>query len=166
MVRDDLIVEIARRNPRGENDLAVLRGLPAREFAAIFAAVARARAMPPDQWPALAERDIDLPPVNLVSGFLIAVLADLCSRWSLTPGLVATTTDVKRFVRARYEDKPELMEDCAFGRGWRAKYMLPVLTSVLEGRRGLRIADLRRDAPLAWDGDGPPPLPIVGGTLS
>jgi ribonuclease D len=159
ILRDDLVVEIARRNPRSVRDLSVLRGVPSKDHDAIFAAVRRARELPPDQWPIPAERDFEPPTVSLVTNLLLAVLADLCARWSLTPALVASTADVKRFVRAWHDRKPELVAESSLGHGWRSAYIRPVLESVLHGQRALRVADARRTAPLDWDGDGPPPLP-------
>jgi ribonuclease D len=46
IVRDDLILEIARRNPARERDLQVVRGLPRRDLDAIIQTVAEARALP------------------------------------------------------------------------------------------------------------------------
>src|SRR5262249_31356302 len=43
IVRDDLLVEIARRNPTRERDLHVVRGLPRRDLEAVLKAVAHAR---------------------------------------------------------------------------------------------------------------------------
>jgi ribonuclease D len=159
VLRDDLLVEIARRNPKGERDFALLRGVPSREHAAILTAVRQGRESPQETWPAVAERDFDPPPVMLVTGFLVAVLADLCARWSLVPGLVATNADVKRVVRSRHDENPELLRESSLGEGWRARYVLPVLEAVLDGRRSVRVGDLRRGSPLEWDGGGPPPVP-------
>ncbi|GEM_PF-4157705 len=35
-------------------------------------------------------------------------------------------------------------------RGWRAQFVLPHLLAILEGRRGMRITDLRKEAPLEY----------------
>src|SRR5262249_2833511 len=51
IVRDDLLVEIARRNPSRERDLHVIRGLPRRDLPAILEAGGRARALPPEPCP-------------------------------------------------------------------------------------------------------------------
>lgn len=159
VLRDELIVEIARRPPKIEHDLAHVRGVPQRDRPLIFAAVDRGRNTPPDRWPLLQEREVDSPAINAVAGILQAVLLDLGARWDIIPALVATTTDVKRLVRARLEDDPALLESTAFAGGWRAQHVLPVLDDVLAGRRSVRIADLRKPAPLEWDGIGPPSAP-------
>jgi ribonuclease D len=155
-LRDDLLVEVARRNPKSDQDLTGLRGVPTREHAAIAAAVQRGRETPRDAWPEAVERDIDPPVVALISGFLSAILADLCARWSLTPSLVATTADIRRIVSARYRGRQELIKESAFGEGWREIHVLPVLNAILDGRHSVGVGDLRERAPLRW-GDGHAP---------
>jgi ribonuclease D len=145
VLRDDLIVEIARRNPNAEADLTALRGLGRADFTGIIGAVKQARALPTDEWPELLERDNDPLQVNLVSSLLVAALADLCNRKRLTAGLVATSQDVKWLVRARYRSE-SLPAESHLTHGWRRDHVLPDLLSILEGRRGLRIGDLHNDA--------------------
>jgi ribonuclease D len=148
IVRDDLIIEIARRNPTRERDLHVIRGLPRRDLAGILDAVQRARALPPEQLPAVAERENDPPQVGWVTGVLMAVLGDLCARRALAPNLVASTNDVKLLVRARLQGAPP-PEESLLTRGWRAAHVLPELLAVLEGRRAVRVADVGAGAPFA-----------------
>jgi ribonuclease D len=146
IVRDDLLVEIARRNPQRERDLHPIRGLPRRDLPAIVQAVEAARALPLEQCPRVAEREQDPPQVGLVANVLQAVLGDLCARRSLAPSLVATVHDVKLLVRARLQGLPPPAESL-LTQGWRGRHVLPDLLAVLEGRRRLRIADVRAEAP-------------------
>jgi ribonuclease D len=149
IVRDDLLVEIARRSPTRERDLHVVRGLPRRDLDAIVRVVGEARALPLEQCPAVSEREQDPPQVAMVASVLMAALADLCSRWQLAPNLVANGTDVKLLVRARMAGAG-LPEDSLLTSGWRAAHVLPELLALLDGRRTLRIADIRADAPFAY----------------
>jgi ribonuclease D len=153
IVRDDLIVEIARRNPARERDLQPIRGLPRRDLPAILAAVERARSLPPEQWPRAAEREQDPPQVGLVANVLQAVLGDLCVRRELAPGLVATSSDVKLLVRARMQGAAPPAESL-LTQGWRAVHVLPALLAVLEGRRSLRIANVRAESPFVVEDVG------------
>src|SRR5262245_2958025 len=88
VVRDDLLVESARRGPKEEHDLEVMRGLQKKEFPEIMRVVRETRALPPDQWPAPAPRDNDPPQVALVAALANAILGDFCARLLLAPGLV------------------------------------------------------------------------------
>ena len=142
ILRDDLIIEIARRNPMHDRDLQVVRGLGHRDLGAILDAVARARALPPEQLPAAVDRDQDPPQVAWVTNVLNAVLGDLCARRELAANLVASTSDVRLLVRAARARAP-LPEESSLTHGWRAAHVLPDLLAVLEGKRSLRIADLR-----------------------
>src|SRR5262249_33889909 len=146
IVRDDLIVEIARRNPTRERDLQVVRGLPRRDLAAIIRTVEEARNLPVEEGPRPAERDQDPPQVGLAAAVLGATRADGCARLRLAPNLVASNTDVKLLVRARLAGTP-LPDESLLTRGWRSRHILPDLLAVLDGRRLLRVADLRAEAP-------------------
>jgi ribonuclease D len=154
IVRDDLIVEIARRNPTKERDLLVVRGLPKRDLEAIVRTVLAARALPPEECPEPADRDQDPPQVGLVTNVLTAVLGDFCARNRLAPNLVASTTDVKLLVRARLAGEPPPARS-VLTRGWRARHVLPGLEAILDGRRLLRVADVAADSPFAFE-DAPP----------
>jgi ribonuclease D len=145
--RDDLIIEIARRNPAKERDLTVVRGLPRRDLKDILAVVERARAIPIEECPTPAEREQDSPQVTMVSGIIAAVLGDWCARNQITQNLVASSNDVKLLVRAAFQDRP-IPPESLLAHGWRRQHVLPELEAVLRGRRSVRIADLAADAPL------------------
>jgi ribonuclease D len=152
IIRDDLIVEIARRNPTRERDLQVVRGLPRRDLAAIVEVVTHAHSLPPEECPAVAGREQDPSQVTLVGNVLMAVLGDLCARHGLAPNLVATTQDVKLLVRAHFAAEPPA--ESLLTTGWRSKHILPDLLAILQGRRMLRVADIAAEAPFAYD-EGP-----------
>ena len=94
-------------------------------------------------------RELDPPQVGLVVNVLSAVLGDVCARRSLAPNLVASNNDVKMLVRARLAEQP-LPSESLLTTGWRGTHILPDLLAVLEGRRLLRIADVRLDAPFDY----------------
>lgn len=149
IVRDDLLIEIARRGPTRERDLQVVRGLPKRYLEDILKAVERARAVPAEQLPSPVERDQDPNQVGLIVNVLGAVLADFAARNQLAPNLVATNQDLKLLVRAKLQDAPPPVES-QLTRGWRAGFVLPVLQGFLDGRRSLRVADVNAEAPFAF----------------
>jgi ribonuclease D len=151
LIRDDLLIEIARRDPQAVQDLHVVRGLPRRDLEAIVAAVQRARAIPAVEWPEAAERDQDPIQVQMVVGLLTAVLADFCVREQLAQSLVAASRDLKQLVRSFLQTGgPPAAEDSLLARGWRADHVLPLLCAVLRGRR-IHVADLSAEAPLGLE---------------
>jgi ribonuclease D len=149
IVRDDLIVEIARRNPSRERDLHVVRGLPRRDLEAILQAVERARALSTEELPEVAEREQDPAQVGWVANVLMAVLGDLCSRLRLAPNLVASSQEVKLLIRNRLRGEPPPAESL-LTQGWRSQHILPHLHAILDGRQALRIADPARETPFAF----------------
>jgi ribonuclease D len=146
IARDDLLIEIARRNPAREQDLRVIRGLPRRDLTAIVQVVHEARALPLDACPALGDRDQDPPQLQWVNNVLMAVLGDWCVRKRLASNLVASSSDVKQLVRARALGIA-LPADALLSQGWRSEEVLPTLQAVLEGKRGIRIADVASSSP-------------------
>jgi ribonuclease D len=150
VVRDDLLVEIARRNPTKERELQVVRGLPHRDLRAIIEVVNQARQLPPEQCPKPMDRDQDPPQVTLVGNVLSAVLGDLAIRLSVSQSLIASGQDVKQLVRSR-RSRTTLPSDSILTSGWRAAHVLPELTAILDGKRMLRVADVRAEAPFAYE---------------
>jgi ribonuclease D len=147
IVRDDLLVEIARRTPVRERDLAVIRGLPHRHLAAIMEVVNRVCALPEEDCPTVAEREQDPPQVPLLTSVLTAVLGDFCAKNQLAASLVGSSQDVKLLVRSRLQGEA-LPATSLLCQGWRSRHVLPQALAVLEGRRTVRVADIRAEAPL------------------
>jgi ribonuclease D len=149
ILRDDLIAEIAKRNPGLDDDISTLRGLGRADVTGILEAVDRARQLSEDEWPEEGERDRDPHAVTLVASLLNVVLADWCGRQELTTPLVATSSDVRKLVRAAAAGEPP-PADCGLTVGWRRDHVLPVLSEVLAGRRALRVKSLDGEAPLEY----------------
>ena len=150
LVRDDLLLEIARRNPKSTRDLTHVRGLAKKFLPELIEAVEKGHKVPPEERPLPAERDVDPPQATWLVNLLGAALADFCVRSQLASNLVATTQDLKLLVRACMQ-RTDLPSESLLTRGWRAEFVLPHLLAILEGRRGVRIADPQAAAPLAYD---------------
>jgi ribonuclease D len=140
LLRDDLIVEIARRATRNPDDLHTLRGIPRGETEAIQAALHKALALPTAELPAVAERENDAPHVGTLAALLGVVLAELCGRLRLAPNLVANSADLKGLVRAR-QPGGRSPSDSQLAHGWRAEAIRPHLEAVLDGAAVLRVTD-------------------------
>ncbi len=149
VLRDDLVVEIAKRNPKASGDISTLRGLGRADIHGIIEAVDKANRLPSADWPEEAERDNDPHAVALVSSLLNVVLADWCARQELTMPLVATSADVRRLVRLTAKGECP-STGCGLANGWRKEHVLPVLLEVLEGKRAMRVKSLEGEAPLEY----------------
>lgn len=152
IVRDDLLVEIARRPAKSPRDLKVIRGLAHKHLDEIFAGIERGRNLPLELCPVPLEREQDPPQVGLAVSLVQAALFDFATKGRLAPNLVASNQEVKNLVRA-FVAGDITQAGSLLTRGWRAQFVLPHLLAILKGKRGMRIADLGTEAPLAYRDD-------------
>jgi ribonuclease D len=152
ILRDDLLIEIAKRNPKSAADLQTIRGLGLgkRYLNVIWEATVKARSLPPTSWPDLIDRDQDPVQVGLIANVLNAWLGDHCHRQHLASNLVASMGDLKEIIRCQIEKQP-LPDSLPLGRGWRREFALAKLLTLLEGKASLRIADVASESPFACD---------------
>ena len=150
LVRDDLLIEIARRNPKSPDEVQTMRGMAKRFVQPLWEAIEAARKLPSDQFPRPAERDQDPPQVALVVNLLAAIVNDFCAREKLAVGLTATVSDLKELVRAQMQKEPVPASNLLMT-GWRKDFVLPILLEVLEGKRSVRIGDLQSESPFALE---------------
>ncbi|WP_165063862.1 ribonuclease D [Paludisphaera rhizosphaerae] len=154
VMRDDLVVAIAKRMPGNRRDLEALRdfnrpGLINRADD-ILAAIAAARAVPDEQLPEPAPRHDDAPGASTVANLLAAALAQCCLENRVAGSLVATNSDLKRLIRWRLDGCPEGGRP-ELARGWRGELCGRLLLDVLDGRTALRVVDPESEFPVALE---------------
>jgi len=160
LLRDDLLVEVARRMPTKTEELASYRGVPGKEVEKILEAVRRAKALTPEQCPEPEARDNDPPHVVLLGTLLGVALADWCTRNKLAANLVSSGSDLKAIVRSKVSRKA--LPNIPLTRGWRASAVLTELQAILDGTTAIRVANPRVAAPLGFvDWEEPPPEPVT-----
>jgi ribonuclease D len=148
LLRDDILVEIARQGTQKSFDITTLRGLPRGENDAILNAVQRAVALPLSQCPELGTNDRDASNVNTLASFLAVALAEYCRGTRLASSITATMHDLKQLVRFRQGDD-DAMQTSSLDRGWRAKNIRPYLESILDGKTVLRVSDPLAEHPIS-----------------
>jgi ribonuclease D len=158
VLRDDLLVEIARRGYATTDALGSLRGVPRAELPGIADAVRRGFAVPPAECPEPDERENDPPHVTLLASLLTVVLSEWCARHELGASIVATSQDLKNLVRA-HQPGGALPADYSLARGWRGAVVLPELAAFLTGRRVLRVDDATARHPILIEPDDGPAAP-------
>jgi ribonuclease D len=154
VMRDDLLVSVAKRMPTSRRDLEALRdfnrpGLLQRGNE-ILAAIEAARAVPEDQLPELAPRHDDAPGASTVANLLAAALAQCCLENKVAGSLVANNSDLKRLIRWRLDGCPEGRLP-ALAEGWRGELCGKLLLDVLDGRRALRVVDPTSEFPVSLE---------------
>lgn len=149
ILRDDLIVELARRQSADPKQIRAVRGMEwgrlRNQLPEIAAAVARGLAAPEEEWPS---RQRDIPPqLGVLGQFLSAALTSLCRQERLASSLVGTPSDVRDLIVYRLSPQPNepppLLE-----RGWRAEVVGRLFEDLLAGKLAIRIGDPNSEHPL------------------
>ena len=154
ILRDDLIIEIARRQPLTVHNLMATRGMKRTNFRrrtdAILDCVTRGQAVPKEELPRRPAKPYEKDHEEVLGRFLGIALADRCAEQSLSTTLVGTSSDIREFIRWHLEPEkrsktPRLME------GWRAEVCGDLLDDLLHGRISLRVVDVRSSRPFVFE---------------
>ena len=151
LMRDDLLVGIAKRQPRSRGDLESLRDFNRPNLlkagGEIMAVIGDAMKVPESDLPKLPERVDDLAGGSMLVGILTAALAFTCAHAKVAQGLVATIGDIKELVRWHLDGRPET-EIPALMESWRAEVCGQLMLDVLEGRKAIRVIDPSAEVPV------------------
>lgn len=146
ILRDDLLVEIARRDACREDELSMIRGLPQTELSEILEVLDWVRGLPESALPVWFRREPAPPSFSQVTSFLSLVLRQMCRDWQIAWNLVASTGELREVAQSAIHHQP-LPETSPFSRGWRNEIVLPQLLAVLEGKFSIRLSDPRSEQP-------------------
>jgi ribonuclease D len=144
IVRDEALVEIARKAPTSVAALQGLRAVRTREVdrhaAVVVERVARALDQPKDQWPQPAPAHAATPSAGLVE-LLQTVLRLRAEEASIAPSLVATQADLQQLVQQRDSGRNAPLPIL---QGWRRTIAGKDLLALLEGRASVTWNPQRR----------------------
>jgi ribonuclease D len=151
--RDDLVIELARRQSADPKRIAAVRGLERpdlrRQLPHIAQAIQRALQLPEDACPP-AGRNENKPQLSVLGQFLFSALGSLCREMDLAPGLVGSPNDVRDWIACRSGQAPDARPPL-LARGWRAKVIGRLFDDLLAGRLVVRIGDPTRECPLLFE---------------
>lgn len=156
ILRDDLLVDLARRQPSNVSELTATRDMNRSDYrkgaSEMLAAVQRAIDLPAEELPGrTSDPRPDKNPDEHVLGQLLGLaLANRCAELNVARSLVGTSADLRHLVRWHLDGHtdgptPRLMQD------WRAEVCGDLLTDVLDGRIALRVSDPESDHPLTFE---------------
>lgn len=160
ILRDDLIVELAKRKTAKLDKISSIRGMlhGALKNAThdIADCIERGLTAPLE---GIRDGGHGAPPpqLNLLGQFLAPAIASICRERDMATSLVGSASDLRELIAerlgyAREEDGPP-----ALSQGWRADLIGNLIDDLLAGRRTIRIADPRSEHPLAIDLAAPNP---------
>jgi ribonuclease D len=154
VMRDDLLVAIAKRQPTNRKGLEALRDFNRPALLSrgdeILRALQKAREVPEGDLPEPATRFEEPPGLSTVCNLLSAALAQQCAQHRIAGSLVANQADLKHMIRWHldgrpYERQPALLQ------GWRSGLFGETLLDVLDGRVALRVVNPGSDFPVALE---------------
>jgi len=155
VLRDDLIVELAKRRSGDPAQIRAIRGLERgdlqRALPKLSAAIEKALALPEDELPTHTHREMP-PQLNVLGQFLSSALGSICRTAELAPSIVGTASDVRDLIAYRL-NMSGTGENAAplLGRGWRAEVVGRLIDDLLAGNVSIRIQDPLSDEPLAFE---------------
>jgi len=134
VIRDEVLLQLARHPPRSVDELRGLRGLHGSEVDRngdqVITLITTALALPPSAWPEVPrERKPEPESVGLVE-LLQAVLKARAAEAEIAPTLLATTADLQALVEAKEKKR---QTDLPLLRGWRRQLIGDLLMQILDG---------------------------------
>ncbi len=139
LLKDHLLVEIARRGWTDAKKMQTLRGInlgmPALQQLA--QAVQRGLKMPSQDWPQLPSNE-DSPQEQMLISLLTAVLLDYCTVHQLAYGLLSKKQSLRSFIRAHTRPE-EAVSDHPLAMGWRKAAVGELLERLMTGERIIRL---------------------------
>ncbi len=152
IMRDDLIVELAKKASTSVDKIRSIRGLERRNFADQYEAIAEAIRT------ALETPDEDLPRRSrgsrravspMLSQFLSTSIACISRQHKLAPPIVGNADDVRELLgyeleHRRGDSEPMLLK------GWRGEIVGKSFRKLLAGELAIRVADLNETQPLEF----------------
>lgn len=154
ILRDDLIVELARRGKDDMRQIKAIRGIERsgarRHLNEIAESIKIALGLPMEQWPRVQKNSVPNQ-VTILGQFLTTALTSICHSKNIAPSIVGTAQDVRDLVAFEMgfhpkDDPPPRLAD-----GWRAGVIGNSLRDLLQGKVGIRIDDPMSDHPLCFE---------------
>jgi ribonuclease D len=152
VLRDDLIVELAKRRTADPKQIRAVRGLERgdlqRSLSKIGAAIEEALGVSESDLPRTERRETPNQ-INMLGQFLSSALTSICRSAHIAPSLVGTAGDVRDLVAYRLGF--DVGETPILAEGWRAEVVGHLIEDLLAGSTSIRIADPLSDHPLVFE---------------
>ena len=155
VLRDDLVVELAKRRSADPQQIRALRGFERRDYRAIVPdlaqAIALALELPDDDCPRVVRQDSSAQ-LTMLGQFLSSALGSICRGAEVSASLVGTPNDVRDLVAYRLGQRTSLGDDPPnLTIGWRAEVVGHLLEDLIAGKVSIRIQDPNSEHPLTFD---------------
>lgn len=143
VVKDHLLVEIARHGMASPAEIRDLRGinLSTRDIGSLAQVVTKAQSIPRDQWPT-ADRSwsAETPEEAVLISLTTAAIRGYCKEEGIAYGLAATKKSIKALVQSMTRETPESGEEPSLSTGWRAETVGALAKQLLSGECAMHVA--------------------------
>lgn len=134
VIRDEVLLQLARHPPNSTDELRGVRGLHGSEIdrngEQLIATIKMSLALPSTAWPQISrERKVEPESIGLVE-LLQAVLKARAAEAEIAPTLLATSADLQALVEGMEKGKTP---DLPLLRGWRRQLIGELLIQILDG---------------------------------
>jgi ribonuclease D len=155
VLRDDLIVELARRRTADLKRIEALRGMEHHglkgRLGEIAAAIGRALDLPEQEWPHPVRRE-RTPESSVLGQFLFSALGSICREAHLAPALVGTPRNVRELISYRHAAAQRHHRHLpTLAQGWRAEVVGNLFDDLLSGKTSVRVGDATSEHPLVFE---------------
>ncbi|MBM4002318.1 MAG: ribonuclease D [Planctomycetes bacterium] len=151
VLRDDLIVELAKRQTADPKRIRAVRGMERGDIQRIMPAlvdcIQRALDLPDRECPGKGMRS-SRPQLSVLGQFLYTALGCICREASVAPSLVGTVEDLRDLIAYRLGFATDESEPPRLARGWRAGVVGKSIDEFLDGKMAIRVDDPRNEDPL------------------
>lgn len=154
ILRDDLIVELAKRQTADPKRIRAVRGMERgdlqRQLDHIAQRIETALNLPDSQCPRPAAR-MSRPQLALLGQFMATALGGICRKARVAQSLVGTVDDVRDLIAYRLGMGGDNGDGIPLlAQGWRAEVVGQVIDDLLAGKLAIQIMDPHSDEPLSF----------------
>jgi ribonuclease D len=154
VLRDDLMVEIAKRQSSDPKHIGAIRGMDRgdlrKALPELSACVERAMQLPKEGLPSGRRRQEVPSQLNMLGQLLSSALQSVCKKSQLAPSIVGNPSDVRDLIAHRLGFLEE-EQTPALAQGWRAELVGDLLDDLLAGKIAVSIRDPRSGQPLCFE---------------
>jgi ribonuclease D len=154
VLRDDLIVELAKLQTDDPGRIRAIRGLNYRDkeryLNSLSGCISRAKTLPDERCPSPSARATNRSQYAVLGQMLATVLSNVCRAKSIAPGLVGTVEDMRELIAYTLSDVDD-QQAPALARGWRSDIVGSIIADLLAGKLAIRVADPRSEHPLEFE---------------
>jgi len=152
VLRDDLLVELARRASADVKRIRAVRGLDRpdlrRCWPQLSACIGRALELPENRCPVPGPRRERAEQYAVLGQFLFSALGNVCRKAQLAPGLAGSPGDVREWLAWRLGGQPDEDRPPRLARGWRREFIGRLFEDLVAGRTALRVCEPNAESPL------------------